>query len=314
VPSHLRTRRVAKGLPLALAVLLTACGQTQPGPSPRLDAASLPHSRSSHVVVIAMENKEASDVIGNSAAPYINGLAKRYGLATQSYGVTHPSLPNYLALTSGSTQGVSSDCTACHFAARNLIDQLSGAQISWRAYLEGYPGRCSTTAGVGGYAKKHDPFIYYDDVSRSPQRCRRLVGLPALGGDLRAGRLPTFVWLTPNLCDDTHDCGLGSGDQFLSRWVPALLAELGPHGLLVITWDEGTTDAGCCSGAAAGGRITTVVAGPDVRHGARDAVAVDHYGVLRTIEDALGLPALGAAADRSNGTLRPLFTRPPKVA
>jgi phosphatidylinositol-3-phosphatase len=133
-----------------------------------------------------------------------------------------------------------------------------------------------------------------------------------LAGDLRRGRLPTYSLVVPDLCDDTHDCGVATGDRFLRRLVPRLLRKLGPHGFLVLTWDEGATGAGCC-GRAHGGRIATVVAGPDVRRGARMRGPVDHYGVLRTVEDALGLGHLGAAADRRSGSLRPLFRRAPHV-
>ena len=306
--------RTVASLLAAVAALLGGCGQTRPGSPLKLDpVAALPTSRTSHVVLIVMENKEASDVIGNPAAPYANALARRYGLAMQSYAITHPSLPNYLALTSGSTHGVTSDCTECHFATRDIVDQLDAAGISWRAYLEDFPGRCFTGAGAGGYAKKHNPFIYYDDIANSPGRCGNLVGFSALASDLRSGRLPTYAWVSPNLCDDTHDCGVATGDRFLARTVPAVLRELGPNGFLVITWDEGSSGATCCGGTAAGGRVATIVAGPGVRRGARDAAPVDHYGVLGTIEDALGLPALGGSADARNGRLNPLFARPPRV-
>jgi hypothetical protein len=292
--------------------LLAACGSSAPGKPLALGSRALPRSASSHVVVIVMENKEAGAVLDARAAPYLAALNRRYGVATASYAVTHPSLPNYLALTSGSTQGVTSDCTSCHVAARNLADQLDARGIGWRAYLEGVPGPCFTGAGAGAYARKHNPFIYYDDIARSPSRCRRLVGFGALATDLRRGTLPPFVWITPNLCDDTHDCAVGAGDRFLARTVPPLLHELGPRGMLVITWDEGSSDAGCC-GRAAGGRVATVVAGPGVRRGARETRPLDSYGILRTIEDAFALPPLGAAADPRSGTLAPLFRRPPRA-
>ena len=273
---------------------------------------ALPRAASSHVVVLVMENAEYSDVIGSSAAPYVNGLARRYGLARQSFAITHPSLPNYLALTSGSTDGVSSDCTECAVSAANIVDQMEAAGISWRAYLEDVPGPCFAGAGAGGYAKKHNPFIYYRDIARSPARCRRLVGFGSLAADLRAGRLPTYAWISPNLCDDGHDCGVAAGDRFLAHTVPALVAELGPHGFLVLTWDEGSSDAGCC-GAARGGRIATILAGPGVPRGARERRPLDHYGVLATVERALGLPLLAGAADPRAGTLAPLFAAPPHV-
>jgi hypothetical protein len=269
-------------------------------------------AHSSHVVLVVMENAESTDVIENQAALFTNSEAHAYGLASQSYAVTHPSLPNYLALTSGSTDGVSSDCTDCHVSARNIVDQLETAGVSWKAYLEDVPSPCFRGAGAGGYAKKHNPFIYYDDIASSLRRCRRLVGFGQLAADLRAGRLPTFVWVTPNLCDDGHDCGVSVADRFLAHTLPPLVHELGPHGFLVLTWDEGTSDRGCCAGAH-GGHIATIVIGPDVRSGARSSAPVDHYGVLATIEQALGLPPLAGAADPRNGRLDALFARPPQV-
>jgi hypothetical protein len=298
---------------LAVLALAPGCAKTRPGKSLGLGpTAALPLPRASHVVVLVMENADYEEVIGSIAAPYVNALARRYGLATQSYAISHPSLPNYLALTSGSTQGVSSDCTDCSVSARNIVDQLESAGISWGAYLEDVPSACFGGAGAGGYAKKHNPFIYYEDVARSPARCHRLMGFPRLAADLRAGRLPTYAWISPNLCDDGHDCGVAAGDHCLSRTVPALLQELGPHGLLLVTWDEGSSDRGCC-GVAHGGRVATILAGPDVTPGARERRAVDHYGVLGTIEQALGLPPLAGAADPRAGRLTPLLGRPPHV-
>jgi hypothetical protein len=138
------------------------------------------------------------------------------------------------------------------------------------------------------------------------------VGFGQLASDLRSGRLPTYVWITPNLCDDGHDCGVATADRFLQRTVPALLGQLGPEGFLVITWDEGGSDRGCC-GAAHGGQIATIVAGPTVRHGARVRTPLDHYGVLATTEEALGLPALAGGADPRAGRLTSLFAHPPRL-
>jgi phosphatidylinositol-3-phosphatase len=208
---------------------------------------------------------------------------------------------------------VTSDCTDCNVSAPNVVDQLEGARISWKAYLEDQPTACFHGAGAGEYAKKHNPFIYYEDIAGSPRRCSHLVGFAQLSADLRRGRLPTYTWITPNLCDDGHDCGVAGGDRFLKRTVPALLRELGPHGFLVLTWDEGASEQGCCSGVAQGGRIATILAGPDVRRGGREGGPVDHYGVLGTIEEALGLPPLAGAADPSSGRLSALFARPPRI-
>ena len=302
---------------LALAAALAGCGvpatagrpsgsAVQPIPSPARRPAR------SHVVVVVMENKEDTDVLGTGAAPYLTRLAARYGQAQRSYGVTHPSLPNYLALVSGSTQGITDDCTDCAANAPNLATQLEAAHRTWGAYLEGLPAPCARPATDGRYAKKHDPFAYDDAIAADPARCRRRVPLTRLAADVRHGRLPDFAWVAPDLCDDTHDCPVATGDRFLARVVPGLLRALGPHGFLVVTYDEGSSDAGCCAGSR-GGRIATVVAGPDVRPGSRSAAPVDHYGVLATVERAFGLPLLGAARDRRHGGLDGLFARKPKT-
>jgi hypothetical protein len=296
---------------LLLSLLAAAgCGGSPAEPTLSLPPArALPASSVSHVVVLVMENKERQDVVGAHASRYVDALAGRYAIATASYAITHPSLPNYLALTSGSTQGITSDCTDCHSAGRNIVDQLEAAHLSWKAYMEGLPRPCSNVAGAGRYAKKHDPFMYYDDIARNPRRCRRVVGFDRLASDLRRGALPTYAFVSPDLCHDTHDCDVATGDRFLAALVPRLLHELGPHGFLVLTWDEGSSDAGCCTGARGGG-IATIVAGPGARRGARSASPVDHYGVLHTVERALGLPPLGGAASSRSGTLDTLLAHP----
>jgi hypothetical protein len=295
-----------------IALGQVACGHARPQAQLALPA-RLPTPKSSHVVTIVMENKELGDVIGSPDAPYINRVARRYGLATASYGVQHPSLPDYLALTSGGTHGIDSDCTSCRVAARNIVDQLDAARLSWKAYMEDLPSPCFGGAGSGGYAKKHDPFMYYDDVAHDQGRCRRVVPLGRLGGDLRRGRLPTYAFISPNLCNDMHDCPVATGDRFLAHLMPTLLRAVGPQGYVVLTWDEGTSDRGCCGGSA-GGRIPTIVAGRLVRRGARLRAPLDHYGVLRTIEDTLGLPRLGAARHRRHGAFNRLFERLPALA
>src|SRR5947209_3747164 len=182
----------ALGAALTVLAGLAGCGSASPGKPLPLPArpGDLPASARSHVIVVVMENEEATDVIGSSAAPFINRLARRYALATRYYAVSHPSLPNYLALTGGSTFGVTSDCTDCSVSAPNLVDQLQASHVTWKAYMEGLPRSCDTTAGAGGYAKKHDPFMYYRDVVSDAGRCRRVVPYSQLGVDLRTGRLP----------------------------------------------------------------------------------------------------------------------------
>ncbi len=292
------------------AALLAACGasavrygrvQRHPSPVERLAG-----GQPAHIAVIVMENEEYSDIIGSSATPYINRLARRYALANSMFAIAHPSLPNYLALTGGSTFSISSDCTGCSVRATSLIDQLAAARISWKAYMEDLPRPCFDGPAAGEYAKKHDPFMYYTGVFTQPSRCSHVVALTQLAADERSRSLPRFIWITPNLCHDMHDCDPAQGDRFLSRLVPPLLGALGPRGLLFLTWDEGSSDDGCCR-LAAGGHIATILAGPGARRGARLHTPVDHYSTLQTIEDLLGLPRLRAAACACTPSLAPLL-------
>ena len=250
----------------------------------------------SRIAVIVLENKEYNQIIGRAGAPYLNALARQSSVAANYYAITHPSLPNYLALTGGSTFGFSgSDCGTCSVSHRNLIDQLETAGISWKVYAEGLPSPCSSAATAGAYVRRHDPFTYYRDVADNPARCRSIVPTTTLTRDLADHSLPRFVWLVPNICHDMHSCGTYTGDRYLRTMVPRLLAELGPSGLLFVTFDEGETNSGCC-GVAKGGHVLTLVAGPGARPGVRSMTPYDHYSLLRTIEDLWGLPRLGGAA------------------
>jgi hypothetical protein len=299
-----------RGVLIAVALALSAsCASTSSTNVPvQTRASPIAHLSApvGHVAVIVMENEEYNGVIGSRSAPYINGLARRYGLVRRMYAISHPSLPNYLALTGGSTFGISSDCTDCGVRARNLVDQFVRAGVSWRAYMEGLPRPCFTGPASGDYAKKHDPFVYYASVVGNPARCDDIVALDRLSADERAGTLPRFLWITPNLCHDMHDCSVATGDRFLAGLIPPLLRALGPRGLLFLLWDEGTSDSGCCR-LASGGHVAAIVAGSAARRGAALVQPVDHYSVLQTIEDLLGLPRLRGAACACTPSLRPLL-------
>jgi phosphatidylinositol-3-phosphatase len=274
--------RARAGVAVA-AVLVSACGAS---------AQRTPKPRAASVVLLVMENKERRAVLGSAGAPYLTSLARRYGTAVRSFAIAHPSLPNYLALVSGSTHGVTSDCTACRASGPNLGTQLDAAGLDWRAYEEGLPRPCFSGATAGRYARKHDPFAYWGN-----RDCSHRTSFVALGSDLAAGRLPPFALVVPNLCHDMHDCSVATGDAFLRNLVPKLLRALGPHGYLVVTFDEGSS----------GRPIPTIVAGPGARRGATQISRVDHYGVLATIEDSFGLRHLGAAGDPSHGSLLSLL-------
>ena len=271
-----------------LAALVLAAGLGGAGGA-QAATSGVPHLR--HVVVLVLENKEYGDVIGSPEAPNLNRLAASGALLTNYDAVAHPSLPNYLALVSGSTQGITSDCTSCVVHARNLADTLDAAGLTWRTYAEGLPYPGFTGSAAGRYAKKHDPLMYFADVSGRADRRVRVVPLTRLSADLRRGGLPRFSLVVPDLCHDMHDCPVTTGDTWIGRFLPPLLATRAMRdGAVFVVFDEGTGDAG------GGGHIPALVLGPRVRPGARDGAPLTHYSLLRTVDDALGLPALGASA------------------
>lgn len=243
-----------------------------------------------HVVWIWMENKPYGSVIGSASAPYENALAAECGLATDYRGITHPSLPNYLAATGGSTFGVTNDSgpSSHPIGAESIFGQLDRAGLSWRSYEESMPRNCDTSAN-SPYAVKHNPAAYYVPLRASCQAH----DVPLAGNldrDIAAGSLPSFSFVTPNLCNDTHDCSVRTGDSWLATWIPKILA--GPNyragdTLVVLTWDEGVGSVN---------QMPTIVVGPSVRAGLRVGARLDHYALLRGTEDLLGLGHLGAAA------------------
>jgi hypothetical protein len=259
-----------------------------------------------HVMVIVMENREESAVVGRPDAPYITSLANGYGLATQWYGVSHPSLPNYLAMISGSDQGVHDDGTSYSFGAQTLVGELAARGIGWKAYMEDMPSPCFGGGSSGRYAKKHDPFMYFTSITGSPAQCGRVVPHGQLRSDLAAGTAPPFLFVTPNLCDDGHDCSNSVADGWLRGEMGMVMGSgwFKQGGSVVITWDEGASDNGCCCGAS-GGRIATIVVTAAGRR--RLATEGDHYGMLRALEEDYGVGLLGGSADPRNGDLRPLL-------
>jgi hypothetical protein len=298
---------LAKAVATPTVIATAAASATAPAPSAPPPAAAVPSF--SHVFVIVMENHEYNSVIGNPAAPYTNGLVASYGLATNYYAASHPSLPNYLALTAGSTFGIASDCTTCFVSATNIADQVEGSGRSWKAYMEDMPGACYKGGSAGNYAMKHDPFMYFNDIRNNAARCAaHVVPFTQFWVDMSTGSVPNFVWITPNMCNDTHDCPVATGDTWLRSVVPAITgsAAFRNGGVLFITWDEGSTNAACCSGSW-GGHVATLVIAPNAITGFRSGAAENHYGLLRTIEDGFRLGHLGAAAWTSNLPLREYF-------
>ncbi|HEY9152580.1 MAG TPA: alkaline phosphatase family protein, partial [Anaerolineales bacterium] len=241
-------------------------------------------------------------VIGNGKMPYFNQLADSYTLLTQYYAVTHPSLPNYLALIGGDTFGITFDCTACPVDKKSLPDLIEASGRTWKTYQEDMPSPCFSGAEAGNYAMKHNPFIYFMPIRLDAKRCNQsIVPLTQLSTDLAAGALPNFVFVSPNLCNDAHDCNVSIADTWLQNFMNQLKPSLDQSGkpyLIVLTWDEGQGNHSCCGlPAEAGGRIATILISPQAKTGFQDDTPYSHYSLLKTISASWNLPYLGHAAD-----------------
>ena len=256
-----------------------------------------------HVFVIMMENKGYDQIIDSDQAPYINELARTYASASGYYAITHPSLPNYLALVSGSTQGIHDDCPDCSVDAKNLVDQLEEHGKSWRSYAEDMPEPCFNEGfGPDGpqgkplYVRRHSPFMYFSDISNNPQRCSQVVPLSQFSADLKGNQVPDFTFISPNMIHDMHDGSVRDGDNWLASFVPQILdsAAWKDNGVLFLLWDEGKGNEGCCE-VASGGHTAALVIAANGRRGYQSDAQYTHYSVLRTIEDSWQLGYLGEA-------------------
>ncbi|MCW2717087.1 MAG: hypothetical protein JWR81_909 [Pseudonocardia sp.] len=235
-----------------------------------------------HVVVVVEENEDASAIIGNKAAPYLTSLAARSATFTHARAETHPSQPNYMALFSGGQQGVSDDSCVGRLSAPNLGSELLAAGKSFVGYSEDLPRAGFTGCTSGRYAQKHSPWTAFADIPAASNQ-------PWTAWPADYAQLPTVSWVTPNLCDDMHDCGVASGDRWLEANLAGYLSWAATHNSwLIVTWDE-------ASDSSPDNGIATMVAGAGVRPG-RYAEQIDHYSLLRTIENAYGLQPLGDSA------------------
>ena len=242
-----------------------------------------------------MENHSYGQVIGSSAAPYENTLARECGLATNYHGVTHPSLPNYMAGTGGTTAGITTDCSpsaTCRSTGSSIFGQIASSGRQWRSYEESMPSNCDL-APAGEYAVKHNPAPYYTAIRSQCRSWDVPFGTTTSGrfiSDLNAGTLPAFSFVTPNLCHDTHDCSVATGDAWLKAVVGRIVASAtykAGRTAVVITWDEGfgTTN-----------QVPTIVVARSTRPGTRSGLNFSHYSLLRTTEEMFGLAKLGHAA------------------
>jgi phospholipase C len=294
-------------LPAAREALVVGALALLVGLGPRPGAAASPNpcatqarppARYAHVVLIVLENHSFSEIAG--ASPYLNKLARTCGLAANYVAVSHPSLPNYLALTSGSTGGITNDCTSCRLNSRSLFEQLGRG---WRSYEESLPHAGFLGAAGGSYVKRHNPAAYYPRIAAAYARQDVPLGNPSSGplaDDLRHNRLSRFSLIIPNLCHDEHDCPIATGEAWLRRWIPRILASPAYRSgrtALFITYDEGSRFDN---------HVYTVIVGSSIHRGIRET-RFTHYSLLKTIEELLSLPCLGHACDPGTISMRGSF-------
>ncbi len=259
-------------------------------------------------MIVMMENKGFSEVIGQADQPYTNNLANTYGLATQSYAFGHPSLPNYLDIVSGSNQGVTDDGPPSSHkfpSAQTLADQLVAARFSVKAYAENLPPDPANNSGE--YAVRHVPWEYFPGARIGVADASSIVG------DLNAANAPDFVWYTPNLINDEHDGTAQQGEAFLSKLIPEVQSTswYRSGGRIIVEWDESDADNSGVNGSG-GGHIVTIVVSDSLRTAPkRDSIPVNSAGILRSVEDAFGLAHLGAARDAANGNIDALLGATP---
>ena len=283
-----------------------------------------------HVFVIMMENTGYGSLINNPNAPWINMAAKTYGLATNYYGVTHPSQPNYIAATSGSTNGVPDD-NDITINVPNIVDQIEGSGRTWKAYMQSY-SLCVTpldhACGNQLYERKHNPFITYKDVQSNPARVAKIVDFSKFSSDLAKNSVPDYSWISPDQCNDMHGRGGGgpsdscdfsnvqgliaTGDAFLSSTVGAIMNSRAWNGnsVIFIAWDEsdftnsgpfgfGDT-SGCCDANPGGGHVVMLTISHSDHSARTSNVAYNHYSMLSTIEGGWSLGCLAFTCDTAN--------------
>jgi phosphatidylinositol-3-phosphatase len=297
---------VEKQLPQATPLppkVADAAPESKTSPTPTAQAAAsgkIPNF--DHIVLIVLENQDYQAIIGNSGMPNLNDLAKKYVLLSSYYAVRHPSLPNYIALMSGDTQNITSDCRDCFVNQTNLADLIEASGRTWKAYQEDMPSACFL-GDSNPYVQKHDPLIYFDSVRLNQARCdRSIVPLTQLEKDLSANQLPAFAFIMPNLCNSGHDCGLEKADTWVKDMVAKLQASpaFGGNTLIAVVFDEASSKntGSCCGmGNKAGGQVAAILISPQAKPGFTDDTQYSHYSLLKTILTAWGLPALGKTQD-----------------
>ncbi len=251
------------------------------------------HRPFGHVFIIVEENANYSDVIGDSSMPYLNSLARQYGLATQYYGNAHPSIGNYFMMTVGDTI-TNDDGYSGVVSEDNVVRALVAGGKTWKSYSEDLPCVGYRGAGVGRYARKHNVFALFSDVVHDTAQAKNLVPFTQLATDLATRSLPDYAFIIPNLCNDAHDCPLRTADAWLKTNIDPLVqsATFQQDGLLIIVFDE----AGPHDSTNGGGRIPCVVVSPKAKRGYQSTVVYQHQSLLRLSLRAVGVTTFPKAA------------------
>ena len=238
-----------------------------------------------HVFIVTEENTDYVDVIGNSSMPYLNSLATQYGLATQYYANTHPSIGNYFELSTGQII-TNDDSYSTVESVDNIVRRLLAAGKTWKSYAEDLPNVGYLDGDVGNYARKHNIFALLSDVANDPVQQNNLVPFTQFATDLANGTLPSFSNIVPNLCNDAHDCGLDVADSWLQTNIAPLIASpvFQQDGLLIILFDEAGGD-----NTHGGGRIVWVAVSPKSKPGYQSTTLYQHESTLRLILKGLGV-------------------------
>lgn len=248
---------------------------------------------SSHVVVVVEENHSYSSVIGNTAMPYLNGLASQYGLATQYYANTHPSIGNYFMMTTGQII-TNDDSFSSTITNDNIVRHFLTAGKTWKSYAESLPSVGYTGGDTGAYVRHHNPFSYFSDVVNSSVQKMNLVPFTQFAADMNNNALPDFSFIVPNVNDDAHNGTLQQADQWLQANIAPLLNNpaFQKDGVLIVVFDESDTS----DTANGGGHVAAVVAGPLVKKGFKSMALYQHQNLLRTVMDAAGVTTYPGAA------------------
>lgn len=249
---------------------------------------------SNHVVLLVEENHKYSDVIGSGAMPYLSSLASKYGLATQYYANTHPSIGNYFMLTTGQIlTNNDSDCGT--YSNDNIVRHLIAAGKTWKSYAQSLPSAGYTGCDTGAYVKRHNPFSYFTDVVNSSTEKANLAPFTQFATDLANNQLPQFSFIVPDVNNDAHNGTLAQADVFLQQNIAPLLASpaFQTDGILIIVFDEAETS----DTQGGGGHVAAVVIGPKVKPAYVSTTNYQHQSTLRSLLEALGADtALGAAS------------------